>query len=223
MTSVAARIGSARERYANAEAGEKRQDAAFLARMVDAGLRAQLRPGNLLTGQLYVAFDFMPRVARAELVASNGTLTMPTVPSAFADLQPQLADIINRISKIPFDEIGSDLQATLKSTNTTVQTLQKTLVSVSATLDRLSPQAEGALLDVRKTLDSAQRALDGINRNIAQTDAPLQRNANGALQELQRASQALRVLGEYLQQHPESILRGKPADADLTSSTGGSR
>src|SRR5690606_18603477 len=100
------RVGSARERFANADAGAARQDAAFLQRMVESGLRAQVRSGNLLTGQLYVAFDFVPKAKQATLVETDGALTMPTVPSAFADIQPQLADIINRISQVPFDKIG---------------------------------------------------------------------------------------------------------------------
>ena len=35
-------------------------DAALMQSLVDHGLRAQLRTGNLLTGQLYVALDFQP-------------------------------------------------------------------------------------------------------------------------------------------------------------------
>ena len=217
------RVGSERERYANADAGAARQDAAFLKRMVESGLRAQVRSGNLLTGQLYVAFDFIPKAKQATLVETEGALTMPTVPSAFADIQPQLADIINRISQVPFDTIGTELQATLESANAATKALQKTLTSANAAIDKLSPEAQGAITDVRKTLETARQALESIDRNVAQPDAPLQRNANQALSELQRAAQSLRVLSDYLQQHPESILRGKPADPDLMRSSEGTR
>jgi paraquat-inducible protein B len=52
--------------------------------------------------------------------------------------------------------------------------------------------------------------LRSAESNITDTQAPLQRNANQALAELQRAAQALRVLADFLQRHPESIVRGKP-------------
>jgi len=217
------RIGSVREPFANIDAGAARQDASFLARMVDSGLRAQLRSGNLLTGQLYVALAFVPKAGPARLVASNGTLILPTVPSAFADLQPQLADIINRISKIPFDEIGHDVQTTLKSTHEATQALERALNSANATIESLSPQLQGSVTDLRAMLEAAQRALDNLDRHVAQPDAPLQRNANEALIELGRAAQALRVLGDYLQQHPESMLRGKPADPPLSPTPAGAR
>ena len=51
--------------------------------------------------------------------------------------------------------------------------------------------------------------------NLTDSQAPLQRNANQALAELQRAAQSLRVLTDYLQRHPETILRGKPEDPPI--------
>lgn len=72
-------------------------------------------------------------------------------------------------------------------------------------------------------MKSLQVTLDGVDRNISQPDAPLQRDASRTLGELQRAARALRVLGDYLQQHPETLLRGKPADADLGPTSEGRR
>ena len=51
----------------------------------------------------------------------------------------------------------------------------------------------------------------------------LQRDASKALAEMQRAARALRVLGDYLQQHPETLLKGKPADADVGPTVEGRR
>ena len=39
----------------------------FIADLVERGLRAQLRTGSLLTGQLYVALDFFPDAPKAKL------------------------------------------------------------------------------------------------------------------------------------------------------------
>jgi paraquat-inducible protein B len=55
--------------------------------------------------------------------------------------------------------------------------------------------------DVRKTLTGAQRTLA--------EDAPLQQDLRRTLQELSRAAASLRVLTDYLERHPEAILRGK--------------
>ena len=61
-----------------------------------------------------------------------------------------------------------------------------------------------AMKDVRKTLNSAEKTLAD--------DSPLQQDMRQTLQEVTRAAGSLRVLTDYLERHPESLLRGKPED-----------
>jgi paraquat-inducible protein B len=173
-------------------------DTLVLQRLVANGLRAQLRTGNLLTGQLFVALDFLPGPAPKSTIAADGSVRLPTSPGTLSELQPQIADIVNKVSKIPFDEIGRDLRSTLASANSAIT--------------RLTPEAQKALAEVGRTLARAQASLDSLDRNVIDANAPVQRSLDDTLQELQRTSRALRVLSDYLQQHPESLLRGKPAD-----------
>jgi paraquat-inducible protein B len=186
--------------------------------LVERGLRAQLRTGNLLTGQMYVALDFPQRATPAGTLNAKAEVpTVPTMPGEFGEIQPQLMQIIRRLSEVKFDEIGHDLQQTLQS--------------ATGAIRQLTPEAQRALEDVRKTLESAQRTLQAgertlqagehslqqIDRSLTSEDAPLQRNANQTLDELQRAAKALRVLVDYLQRHPEALLRGKPTDPPAPS------
>jgi paraquat-inducible protein B len=173
-------------------------DSVVLQQLVANGLRAQLRTGNLLTGQLYVALDFIPGPPRSASIAADGSVRMPTAPGTLSELQPQIAEIVQKVSKIPFDEIGRDLRTTLSR--------------ASAAIGQLTPDAQKALAEVQRTLAKAQASLENLDRNVSDPNAPVQRNLEDTLVELQRTSRALRVLVDYLQQHPESLLRGKPAD-----------
>jgi paraquat-inducible protein B len=209
------RLGAVRERFF--APGTPPDDRQLLKQLVDQGLRAQVRTGNLLTGQLFVALEFTPKPKRVSFDASAPVPTLPTVPGALADVQPQLADIVARLSRVRFDEIGTDLQAALKAVNRATAALQTTLGSADSTIKQLTPEAQAALAEMRQalaqanqTLASAQATLRSAEANVTDSQAPLQRNANQALAELQRAAAALRVLADYLQRHPESILRGKP-------------
>ncbi len=83
----------------------------------------------------------------------------------------------------------------------------------STAIGQLTPDAQKALAEVQRTLARAQTTLDNLDRNVTDPNAPVQRNLEDTLVELQRTSRALRVLADYLQQHPEALLRGKPADA----------
>jgi paraquat-inducible protein B len=217
------RLGSVRRQFVAPAGATESADAMFLKRGVDHGLRAQVRTGNLLTGQLYIALDFMPKAPKATLDMRTDPPTIPTVRGTLSDLQSQIAEIVARLGKVKFDEIGSGLQDTLRSASAAGSGLQETLASANAAIRELTPEAQRALADVRKTLTSAQSTLAALDRNVLAGDASVQRNVNQALVEMQRAAQALRVLADYLQQHPESLLRGKPADADPFKPAGAAR
>jgi paraquat-inducible protein B len=115
------------------------------------------------------------------------------------------------------------LQDTLRTVGAATATLQKTLEGADGAIRQLSPTAQAALLEVQASLKALQGSLSELDRNVVQPDAPLQRSAGQALGEVQRAARALRVLGDYLQQHPESLLRGKPADPDIGPAAEGKR
>lgn len=200
----------------------------FLQLLVARGLRAQLRSGSLLAGQPYVALDLVKGAPRSTLALAGPVPTLPTVAPE-GDLQAQAGQVLQRLAQVRFEAIGAGLENTLKTATEAGATLQDTLRAVgraTATLQQtlegadgairqLSPTAQSALLEVQASLKALQATLGELDRNVVQPDAPLQRSAGQALGEVQRAARALRVLGDYLQQHPESLLRGKPADAEL--------
>ena len=206
------RLGLLRQRLGAPGAGAAGNDRLLLKALVARGLRAQVRTGSLLTGQMFVALEFMPKAAPVVLDATAAVPTLPTVPGALADVQTQIAEIAARLSKVRFDELGSDLQDTLKTVNRSGASLQTALGSAEAMIRQLTPEAQRALAGVQETLTSAQQTLRSAETNLTDPQAPVQRSTGQALAEMQRAATALRVLADYLQRHPESLLRGKPAD-----------
>ncbi len=74
--------------------------------MVEHGLRAQLRSGNLLTGQLYVAIDFFPRATHARYDPARTPHEIPTVTSDLEDLRATLAGFARKVDRFPVDELA---------------------------------------------------------------------------------------------------------------------
>ena len=184
--------------------------------MIERGLRAQLRIGNLLAGQLYIALDFFPNADRAEPPSPGGPLVLPTVPNSLDELQSQIGEIAVKLNRIPYEQIGKDLQQALAGLDRTFVGAEKLMKTLN---NDVSPQVSAAMKDIRRTLDTASRTIDSAGkamttagRAIAE-DAPLQQDLRDTLQELSRAAVSLRVLSDYLEQHPESLLRGKPRDS----------
>ena len=169
--------------------------------LIGKGLRAQLRTGNLLTGQVYVALDFFPKEKPVKFDPSANPIQLPTVQNSLDEIQSQVQEIAAKVNKIPFEEIANDLRKTLR-------TLDKTLTAAESTVTRINndvtPEIAAAMKDARKTINSADRTLA--------EDSPLQQDLRQTLQELTRTAGSIRVLTDYLERHPESLLRGKPDD-----------
>ena len=195
------RLGSAYDKLeALAKANGGNADLAHLMdRLIEHGLRAQARTGNLLTGQLYVALDFVPHTPKVAFDPAAKPLTIPTVPGSFDKLQEQMADIVDKLGKVPFDSIGQNLDQALSGLNTTLKQVN----------GQTLPEFKTTLQGVQKTMGTADAALSG--------DSPLQQNLGGTLQELQRMARSLRVLSDYLGVHPEALIRGRGADAKATT------
>lgn len=131
------RLGSAYEKLeAMAEArGEKPALSRMLGRLIAHGLRAQARSGNLLTGQLYVSLDFVPHAAKVAFDPGARPLTIPTAPGSFDKLQEQLAEIVDKLDKVPFDSIGKHLDQSLAALNATLKQVNgQTLPAFNDTL-----------------------------------------------------------------------------------------
>ena len=89
---------------------------ALMQRLVEQrGLRAQLRSGNLLTGQLFVAFDFYPNAPKVKIDWSREVPELPVVPSTVSDLEAKITGIVAKLDKLPLEAIGADLTKALAS------------------------------------------------------------------------------------------------------------
>jgi len=166
----------------------------MLQQLVKHGLRGQLRTGNLITSQLYVALDIFPKAPPATVDVASDPLELPTIPNTLDELQLQVADIAKKLDKVPFDQIGANLNSALKNADQLFTRLDKEVV----------PQARDTLAAAKQTFGSAEATL--------QQDSPLQSDVHQALQELTRTLQSLNALSDYLERHPESLLRGKSGD-----------
>ena len=198
------RFGRAAEKFAQLAQDNNDTNtrlANFIKPQIARGLRAQARVGNLLTGQLYIALDFVPKAPKVEFDASARPVELPTVPGSFDRLQEEMTGIVEKLDRIPFESIGKNLDSSIAR-------LDKTLRQVN---ESTLPQFSATLTGAQGTLGSAQRAVDA--------DSPLQQNLAQTLAEMQRAARSVRVLTDYLGVHPETLLRGKPVDPALRNPT----
>jgi paraquat-inducible protein B len=167
-------------------------------RFVEHGLRGKLTSANLLTGQQYVALDFFPKAPPARTDASKAPIEIPTISGGFGELQESIQNIASKLEKVPFDQIAGDLRKALQSLDAT---LKKADVLVGQLSTDVAPELRATLEQARKTLGSAETALG--------SNSPLQGDLRETLLEVTKAAESVRALTDYLERHPESLLRGK--------------
>jgi len=169
--------------------------------LTEKGLRAQLRNGNLLTGSVYVALDFFPKAPPAKINMDKNPIELPTVANSLDEIQSQVQEIASKLNKVPYEQIAGDLRTTLAALNKTLASTEQAVTRINTDV---TPELTAAMKDVRKTVNNAERTLAD--------DSPLQQDMRQTLRELTRAAGSVRVLTDYLERHPESLLRGKPDD-----------
>jgi paraquat-inducible protein B len=75
-------------------------------------------------------------------------------------------------------------------------------------IDQLGKNINATLSGLQQTVAQTQSALATLQTSVS-TDSPLQQQLQQTLQELSGAARSLRLLADYLERHPEAILRGK--------------
>jgi paraquat-inducible protein B len=171
-------------------------------KLVARGLRAELKSGNLLTGQKYVDLDMHADAAAEKVWWKEQPAVFPTVSNGLDEIQDSVAGIARKLNKVPFDQVSFRLISTMTS-------LEQTLKST----DQLMRHVDGSLApQIEATLSEARAAMKNAKDLLAQ-DAPLQSDLGATLLQLSRAAKSVTALVEYLERHPESLLRGKPGDS----------
>jgi paraquat-inducible protein B len=175
---------------------------ALLDSLVAHGMRAELKTGSLLTGQKYVALDFHTDLPRDHVGWDSSPPVFPTAAGALDEIQDSVVSIAKKLEKVPLDQIAARLMATMA-------TLDDTLKNA----DRLVRQLDGTIApQISDTLKEAQGAMKNAKEVLGQ-DAPLQSDLSATLLELSRAAKSVNALVDYLERHPEALLRGKPGES----------
>ena len=170
----------------------------FMASLIDKGLRAQLKTGNLLTGQLVVDLDFHPEAAPQKIVWDDKYPELPAIQTPLEEIFATISKTLGRIDRLPLEAIGNDIRASAKQLNDILNQAQSTMEVINT---QVTPEALAALKQAKKTL--------AVIEKIVGTDSPLNQETRNAMQELSDAARAIRILVDYLERHPDSLIYGK--------------
>ncbi|BAF72289.1 intermembrane transport protein PqiB [Sulfurovum sp. NBC37-1] len=165
---------------------------AILKKLIENGFRAQLKSGNLITGELYVNLDMYKDLPAATLKQENGLYVIPTVPGTIETLKSDLKTVLDKIASVPFEEIGKELRDTLKELRT------GTLPQLNATIKSTDNMMKGA-----------GSSMQALQQNYLDSNAQINKKIIRLLDEMTKTSRSIKNLTDYLERHPESLIQGK--------------
>jgi paraquat-inducible protein B len=198
------RMGPAYQVLVAAGAAEDEKMARLVGVLVARGLRAQPRPANLLTGQLYLSLDFVPRAPRVSFDVTAVPLEIPTVPGGMQEVQQRVTSILAKLDELPLGHIAQGADRSLASLNSALTHIDEELL----------PGAQGTLSSADQTLQALKALID--------EDSPTGERLRDVLGEAQRTLRSVRSLSDLLERHPEALIRGRKAArsvADVPAAT----
>ena len=195
---------------------EDRSYAAFRD-FVDRGLRARLTTGNILTGQKTISLDFVPSAPKARLIEGGVFPEIPVVDSSdFDSIMESAQSLLGSLR----DATGS-LDQIIKSPSVrrSLASLDRSLANIDRLTHEADVQAGPLLTNLRAASKSADETFRQATTTLSITGDAFGNDSNsggdlaGTLKELKQAARSLRVLADYVESHPESLVRGKKMES----------
>ncbi|WP_043585702.1 MlaD family protein [Geminisphaera colitermitum] len=162
-------------------------------RLINDGLRAQLGILGLATGMLYVELDFLDPVANPAVLhpeLDSPYQEIPAVPSAIAQIQTNLSDILNQFKDVKFGDMANDVQKLIAELR-----IQFEKADISGLIGSVTQAAQSVhnladSPDVKETLASIKHAsarLSGLLDDVGKNLDPLTADAEKTLVEARSA------------------------------------
>ncbi len=119
------------------------------------------------------------------------------------EIQKLAADIDSEIKPVV-----SDIMATSKAARKTMEQADKTLAMEEGVPAELASGVNETLATVNNTMKKVDLTLSSL-QGVAGEDSSTVYELNNTLEELTAAARSIRFLSDYLERHPEALLRGK--------------
>ncbi len=178
--------------------------------LIQRGLRARLDRDPPLVGSYRVSLDMTGDGAPVNTTQVNA---LPQIPFAAGG---GLQSITARVNKIPIEQITHNILDITHHIDSIVSSprlkdavgeLDAALKQIDRTTARAGPQVTQLLTTLHKASDHVDQTAKSADQFV--TGSATQDGLNSVTQEITEAARAVRSLADYINRHPEALLKGK--------------
>ncbi len=187
---------------------------------VRGGLRAQLKTGNLLSGQLFIDLEYFEDAPTTGIKKYNDLAVLPSLPASSQTLMNDLGKFMKKLSDLPLDDISVELKKTMVGIDKLVSSpeLHKVIESLNRIITDLDTTIEmintGTIPQVNTTLTEVETLVKDMD-NWVSADSVLYDDLRNSLKALSEAARSITDLTDMLSRHPEALIQGKKSEGQL--------
>ncbi|UXI03778.1 intermembrane transport protein PqiB [Photobacterium sp. TY1-4] len=185
--------------YPTLEPGQLARIKAQLEQEFQAGLRASLKTGNLLTGALLVDMEIHPDEVMPNMQRYGKYDIFPTKAGGFAEIQKQISAVLNKVNEMPVEDTLLTLNRSLRASQRTLQATEKMANELALLLARKETQAIPG--EIRESLQQIQSTLNGLG-----PDGVPYRNLEQAIQRFEQVMAELQPVLRQINDKPNSLI-----------------
>jgi paraquat-inducible protein B len=196
------------------------------ASLVKQGVRAVLESSSFITGQKAISLEYVPHAPPATIGQEGDAMVMPSQAGGLDNITTSLSEIATKLDAIPFDQIGKNLNDTLASIDHVVSgpDVKNALQKLSETLTDVQHLVRNADHGMQPVLQRLPRISAELEQAVTRANAALgeggyggnsdfQRNISRLLDQVNEAARSIRLLADFLDRHPEALIRGRTGSA----------
>ncbi len=177
-------------------------------RLVAHGMKAQLQTASYITGQQVLALVIPQGATPGEIVQDGKDLVIPSTGGGLDNILTAVSDMAGKLDRLPLDEIGQNLNGTLRSASGAMASVQELVRNANAGLTplfRRVPEITAALQDAAAKASRTFGSLD----NSYGSNSQFQRELERAMTQVGDTARSIRILADFLDRHPEALVRGR--------------
>ncbi len=212
------------QRIADSQLVPAEQVRSYISQVVERGLRAQLGTASLITGQKLISLDVISHAAPAQISMEGDTIVLPTAPGGFDNITEAAAEVLAKVDSIPFEQIGTNLNETLKGVSQiangrelhdSLASLQAALASTREVMKQVNAGLQPALKQLPAIASGLEDTVTRTNRLVGSLDqtyagnSAFNRDLDRLMAQLNDTASSIRVLADLLTRHPEALIRGR--------------
>lgn len=193
------------------DSGSPEKLTAAVSALIHKGMRARVAQEPPLVGSYRVNLEMMANAPPAVETRLDGMALIPSAPGG-------LTSILTQLNNVPIDQITHNVLDATHHIDSVVSSpalkdaigqLDASLRQIHAVTTQAGPQITALVRRLRTAADDLDATAKSAQKLVGGTAT--QNGLNSSVEEITQAARSLRSLADYLDRHPEALIKGRGA------------